>query len=113
MKAASQKRFDPVDLKTHVSGGKPRDLGDRTAVEVLEIQKHQLAIDRIETVDQAQNPVEGNPLFDATGVIGRIRGICRLRDFFKRDEVLQIRPELPDNVGDAGVVGHPKDPGHE
>src|SRR5437762_10860569 len=72
METFGQNAFDAMNLDPNVGRRNAGNIGHRLSIHALEIQEHQLPIERAKTMDQVRQTLERDPLLDAELVICQI-----------------------------------------
>ena len=101
MKSADEDRFDPMDLRSHAACRNAGYLTDRGRIHVFEIQKHELTIERLEALDELEEPLRVQALICIPRVVGLVRSRFELCE---AHEISRIRAALPNDVRRGGIV---------
>lgn len=59
MKLPGQQSFDAVNFGPDVGGGEAGNLGDGFGIHLFEIGQHDLAVERLQALDQGEQTLEG------------------------------------------------------
>jgi hypothetical protein len=99
----------PVDPHRHVRGRQARDLSDGHRVHVFEIRDDDLAIQRLELLNQHRHPFQVDSLVRSNLALGHVREHI---EFFQTDERRKI-PVLTHDIRSSNIVNNAVDPGPE
>ena len=70
-KLLRQNLSDAVKLRRDVSWRDADDLANRNGIQIFEIQKHELPVEGLQTVDQRKQAFDGHLLIHDTLTVGR------------------------------------------
>jgi hypothetical protein len=107
MELPGQKLLDPVDLGSYVARRETGDLGDGSCVHPFEVRKNDLAVKRIEPLDEAEQAFERLALVDSGFLAREVRLILEILEADK----LGLNAALAEDIGRGYVVRNPIYPG--
>lgn len=103
MKAACQQAFDAMDAHGNIGGRQPSNLSDFGSVQIFEIADDDLAVERLELLDQGSEAIEVPAFADTSWLVGHLFQLLQANQGTKYEALLK-------DMRSANVVSDSIDP---